>query len=298
LLKALYCVAESAEERDIQLPYVLTDIPKGGSSNVEKTEFEIASWNVRGEFISEQRPSALHMTPDSAEQLVFDELWNSEEEALQVSATPKVELGEDVGFPVTAVIARKGKRRSRYVFDRPEWLGGPNRHELHELGPASGGVRYTAVNVLVLDRRRHMVLLAKRLAGYGAGAFTIPGGKVRPGETILAGAIRELKEETGLELLEADPISLRTGRKDHNSAEVRSVGVLAVKFEGTTHLRSQESSQLGPWDWYDVSRLPQPLFEPASWVIEDYLQCGLGEMSWSTLEQGQERFLPLWQAED
>lgn len=62
------------------------------------------------------------------------------------------------------------------------------------------GVRQAAVCVTLLDKSEApQVLIIKRVArGMNPGQWALPGGKVDAGEGTVEGALRELKEETGL----------------------------------------------------------------------------------------------------
>ena len=51
--------------------------------------------------------------------------------------------------------------------------------------------------VCVRDGR---LLVVRRGRGVGAGRWSLPGGRVEPGETLAAAVRRELREETGLEV--------------------------------------------------------------------------------------------------
>ena len=61
---------------------------------------------------------------------------------------------------------------------------------------------------LAVCRRGERVLLARRAMGPGIGRWGFPGGMQELGETIEAGARRELLEETGIE---ADPVRIIGG---------------------------------------------------------------------------------------
>lgn len=56
------------------------------------------------------------------------------------------------------------------------------------------------VNLVYIFNDRGEVLLQKKARGFGAGNWNGPGGKVEPGETPAAGAMREVWEETDLKI--------------------------------------------------------------------------------------------------
>lgn len=60
------------------------------------------------------------------------------------------------------------------------------------------------VNILVLplDRPQNQVLLGLKKSGFGAGKYAGFGGKVEAGETLAQAAVRELREESGLQAKE------------------------------------------------------------------------------------------------
>lgn len=59
--------------------------------------------------------------------------------------------------------------------------------------------RVDVVYVLLFDEHEENVLLVKN-KGRGASYYTLPGGAVEKGETLEEAAIREVKEETGLDV--------------------------------------------------------------------------------------------------
>ena len=76
--------------------------------------------------------------------------------------------------------------------------------------PATLGVMVAAINLIVsaLVRRGEDLLLVEQQGPDDAEpSWMLPGGRVEPGETLLEGLARELKEETGLLLTGAPRIA-------------------------------------------------------------------------------------------
>lgn len=58
---------------------------------------------------------------------------------------------------------------------------------------------------MLFIRQGDEVLLIRKKRGLGAGKINAPGGRLNPGETPLAAAVREVEEEVGLTPLEITP---------------------------------------------------------------------------------------------
>jgi 8-oxo-dGTP diphosphatase len=123
-------------------------------------------------------------------------------------------------------------------------------------------IRYDrpAVGVSVIVQDQHLVLLGLRLAGHGAGTWQFPGGHLEFGESIEECARREVREETGLELMHP---RLGPYTNDIFVVEGRhyiTLFVIADYAGGTPELR--EPDKCAHWGWFGWDALPQPLFLP------------------------------------
>ena len=112
------------------------------------------------------------------------------------------------------------------------------------------------VGVIVQSDGR--VLLGRRLSDHGRDTWSFPGGKPEFGETAEACALRELREETGLdgsspivvaETLDAFPDSRTVFRTKFVGVNVSSLVPVAREPYNTER-----------WDWYRWDDLPKPLF--------------------------------------
>lgn len=101
-----------------------------------------------------------------------------------------------------------------------------------------------------------------------AGEWSLPGGKLDWGETLEAGAIREVKEETGITIRSPQVISVHNCKNER--AHFLTVGLLVHEWEGEA--RVMEPDEIFRWEWFDLKNLPSPRYFPSFEVIENYLQ--------------------------
>lgn len=126
------------------------------------------------------------------------------------------------------------------------------------------------VGLIIVDDAGR-VLLEKRS---DCGMWGLPGGKIEPGETILDAAIREAKEETGLDLtitrllgVYSDPATRIVTYPDNGDvAQLIDVFVEARIVSGTLTV-SAESESL---NFFALGSLPDELIPPVIEPLNDY----------------------------
>ena len=101
-----------------------------------------------------------------------------------------------------------------------------------------------------------------------AGEWCLPGGKLDWGETFEEGAIREVKEETGIVIRNPQVISVHNFKNEH--AHFMTVGLKADEWEGEASV--MEPDEITEWKWFDINNLPKPFYFPSFGVIENFLQ--------------------------
>jgi 8-oxo-dGTP pyrophosphatase MutT (NUDIX family) len=112
----------------------------------------------------------------------------------------------------------------------------------------------TTLCFLIQGNPPQRILLGFKKIGFGAGKYTGFGGKVQAGETPSAAAIRELEEETGLQVREAElrPMGQFLFLFPSRPTWSQSVHVfVAQSWEGTL----KESREMIP-TWFSVDEIP------------------------------------------
>jgi len=122
------------------------------------------------------------------------------------------------------------------------------------------------VGVGVMIVREGRVLMAKRTSGQRPGWYGWIGGKLEFGETLQACAIREAREEAGVEIANLRLLCL-------SSIIVEDQHWLDVEFLAdiaSGEPRAAAPDEIDGWAWYPLDELPEPIFEPARYAIESY----------------------------
>lgn len=113
------------------------------------------------------------------------------------------------------------------------------------------------VGVGILVFKNGKVLLTKRKQSHGKGEYGGPGGHLEFGESFMGCAKRECKEEAGIEITNIRFLCL-SHVKRYKGKHYVDVGLLADWESGEP--QALEPKKLGKWEWYDLDKLPKPLF--------------------------------------
>lgn len=123
--------------------------------------------------------------------------------------------------------------------------------------PAKALVRYTVVLVLCVDWERRSVLLVEQERPNGDVGWALPGGTWEIDESAEEAAMRELKEETGLNVHLARLYDSFVDVVEH---EERRVAVFILVYEASCHgeLQPQDpDAQVQRAAWISLDLLPQ-----------------------------------------
>lgn len=120
--------------------------------------------------------------------------------------------------------------------------------------------RDVKVGVGVIVIRQGRVLLGLRQGSHGAGTWALPGGHLEHGEDVVDCAIREVREETGLDIHDVRPGPYTSDVFRAERAHYVTLFVTASCDTGDAVVREPEKCLA--WHWFPWNDLPEPLFLP------------------------------------
>ena len=103
------------------------------------------------------------------------------------------------------------------------------------------------LTVLCLIQDGNKILLQNRVKEDWKG-YTFPGGHVEPGESFVDAVIREMKEETGLDISNPTIVGIK-------QFPIEGGRYIVLLFKATEFTGEVVSSEEGEMDWVDIDRL-------------------------------------------
>ena len=135
------------------------------------------------------------------------------------------------------------------------------------------------IGVMVLNDNK--VLLGHRLAKrkdtggiQEPDCWSLPGGKQEMFETMYEGAIREVKEETNLDI---DQLEL-FGASDDIGTDRHFITLQIIAKKSKGKLIAMEPDKEDEWRWFEFDKLPENVYSPSKKFIEDYLEKSINSL--------------------
>ncbi len=129
-----------------------------------------------------------------------------------------------------------------------------------------------AAGVLV-DTRGRVLLVANDWGRRGRVRYTLPGGMVEPGETAIKAVVREVREETGLRVVEVEHLAYVVQVEDRRKRERTIAMAFKARWEGLLNPHDPDGHVVEA-RFFTVEELKErlgshlPLLEPLLYYLE------------------------------
>lgn len=112
---------------------------------------------------------------------------------------------------------------------------------------------------VIIMNEKDQVLLSKRKVKEGEGMYCLPGGKREKGEKANKAAIRELKEELGLNITNLKYIE--TKKKRLSKLWEIMIFYTMLTNKQSSKIKNVEPNKTESIDWFDLNNLPKNMWE-------------------------------------
>lgn len=123
------------------------------------------------------------------------------------------------------------------------------------------------VAVYIFLIKENKILLARRVnTGWQDGNYGIPAGHIESDETMVDGAIREMKEEAGVTVKPEDMKYIHTM---HRKGRYIDIFFTASAWEGEPHI--VETDKCDDMNWFPLNDLPKNIIPSVKHAIQNFL---------------------------
>ena len=124
---------------------------------------------------------------------------------------------------------------------------------------------YPKIGVAAIITRSKQVLLIQRKGPHGTGTWSTPGGHLEFGEDPQECAIRETREEVGLEVSGVSFIGVTNDIFPESGKHYITLWMEATAFKGEPHIAA--AREVAAYGWFAWDTLPSTLFLPLENLI-------------------------------
>ena len=107
------------------------------------------------------------------------------------------------------------------------------------------------ITTLCIVHQDDKILIGMKKRGFGVGRWNGFGGKVKPNETIEEAAVREMREEANIEILDLEKLGVIDFKFETSGEEIEVNIFKSTNFSGTP----SESEEMRP-QWFPVNEIP------------------------------------------
>jgi 8-oxo-dGTP diphosphatase len=132
------------------------------------------------------------------------------------------------------------------------------------------GYEQTRTGVGIMIFKEDKILMAKRKSAHGEGMYSFPGGHLEYMESFEECALREIKEECGVEVKNLEFLFV-ANLKMYAPKHFTHIGLTAHWASGEPQIMEPDRHEV--WGWYSIyTGLPEPIFEPCRLSVDAWLK--------------------------
>lgn len=123
---------------------------------------------------------------------------------------------------------------------------------------------------VVIVNKDKQILVGKRKGGHEP-YFSIPGGNLEVGESFEEAAVREIKEETSLDIKNPKVIAVTNNLETYHKEGLHYISIILLVQEFSGDIKIMEPEKCEQWLWSDPNNLPTPHFSASAMGVNCYL---------------------------